>query len=141
MMNWRSYGLYLTWFVTCFLVFLYIFLSSACNLDSALKDGIAEGGHNAAKEVMDRFPEITPQLKDAISGAVVAGVDRVVEKLNLKPQKSDGWLSSLLSSMGLVLVYIFGHRYAWVRAAIDIMKGKQDVEGRKKEDSPKNLTT
>jgi len=139
MTNWRSYGLYLTWFVVCFLAFLYIFLSSACNLDSALKDGIAEGGHNAAKEVMDRFPEITPQLKDAITGAVIAGVDRVIQELKLKPQSSNGWLSSLISAAGLVLAYIVGHRYTWIRAVIDLLKGKacaedkQSLEAMKKE--------
>jgi hypothetical protein len=94
-----------------------------CAIDRALRDGLAEGGRAAAREVMDRFPEITPELKLAIVAAVEAGVDRAMDRLAKKP---NGWFSSIISSIGLVLIYIFGHRYAWVRAAIDILKGKPE---------------
>jgi hypothetical protein len=97
----------------------------SCGINEALKSGIREGGQAAAREVMDRLPEITPDLRLAIGEAVERGVDRAMDRL--KPQ-SNGWLSSIISSIGLVLVYIFGHRYAWVRAAIDILKGKPEVE-------------
>jgi hypothetical protein len=116
-------------------VSFFILPQYGCNLDKALEDGIAQAGKNAATEVVDRFPEITPQLKDAISGAVVAGLDHVITELKLKPQTPSGGLwETILSGIGVVLAYLIGHRSAWIRVVIDYLKGKPTLQ-------PSNLTS
>lgn len=101
-----------------------------CGLNEALRVGIADGGRNAAAEMMNRFPEISPLLKEAIVEAVVAGVDRAIEKLKLEPQ-SNGWLSSIVSSAALILCYIVSRRFSWARAVIDFMKGLPEKSSEK----------
>lgn len=122
------------------IAFIVVYVSS-CNLDKAVKDGISQAGTNAATTMMDKFPEIAPELKDAISGAVVAGVDHVIKELNLKPPvTSGGWIDSILSGIGVVLAYLLGHRFVWIRVVIDYIKGKVHADA-KKDEIPTNLTT
>ena len=132
--SWSELDIWLRAYIVLVAIFvLGCFWFSGCGLSEAVRSGLTQGGTGggeaAAKVLMDRLPEVTPEFKAAIIEAVESGVRVAVAELGLKNQQSNGWLSSLLSGGAVVLAYILSRRFAWARAVIDFLKGLPNGNG------------
>ena len=63
-------------------------------------------------------------LNEALQAGAVAGVDRAVDRLGIGKANGNGWRDALVTSGGMLLIYVLSHRFAWLRVFIESMKGK-----------------
>jgi len=112
-----------------------------CASGHDVKDGMVLTGEAMVDRAADRLvgPDenvkqvLVDAMTTALTTSVTVAVDRVFDRLGvdgtLRPVSSYGgaWWEQVVGWVSVIVIYLLGHRFPWVRRVFDGMKGKNCI--------------